>query len=325
MPRARGQQSRWQPGVQAGREPKVGRLDALEPALRPHEKAAGGIDPLEDAFTVAGAVLDRDPFAEAEGAIEPIGADAVERLSGSPGVEPLAKSLHETLEQFVTTDRLSPCPRETRGCIAKALRRARAIDADPDNIGGPPAPKTNAFNEDAGAFRASRDQIVRPFEADVNRAKVSCGARERHPGDKAQLRSGRRRTGIDHEGAGVQIAYRRDPNAAATTSPRGLLVGYDPKAATVAGKRPAARLFVGRIDRAKSNDAPASMPTVQADGDGQKSDCAAAIAALVIGEGANMNRRIMSAETASTMRATGLGRSNAGAGSSKYISFTILR
>ena len=293
--------------------------------LRPHKKAAGRIDPFEDAPAVAGVVLDRDPFAEADGAIEPSGADAIERLSGSPSDEPFVKSFHKTLEQFVTTDRSTRFLRETRGCIAKALRRVRAIDANPDSIGGPPAPKANALNEDAGGFRASRDEIVRPFEANVNRAKVSCGARKRHSGDEAQLRSDRWRTGVDHKGASVQVAERRDPNAAATAPPRGLLVGCDPKAAGIAGERPAARLFVGRIDRAKLNDAPASTPSVQADGDGQKSDCAAAIAALVIGEGANANRRIMSAETASTMRATGLGRSNAGAGSSKYISFTILR
>ena len=160
---------------------------------------------------------------------------------------------------------------------------------------------------------------------DVRRAEVSCGARQGHAGDEAKLRRDRWRTGIDHEGAGVKVALGRDPGPAAAASARGLLVGDDPQSVAVAGQRAAARLLVSRIDGAESNDAPASMSAVQPGGGGQKSDCAAAIAALVIGDGANTNRMIMSAESASTMRATGPGRSNAGAGSSKYISLTILR
>ena len=91
-----------------GRQREVGRLDGLEPALGAHEQATSRIDPLEDALAFAGAVLDRDPFAEAQGAIEPSGANAVERLSGAPGGERLAKPLDETLEQFARTHRLSP-------------------------------------------------------------------------------------------------------------------------------------------------------------------------------------------------------------------------
>ena len=200
-----------------------------------------------------------------------------------------------------------------------------AIHADPDHAGGPPAPKANPFDEDPGAFRAVRHQIIRPFEADFGRAEILRGARQGHAGDEAELRRDRGRTGIDHEGAGVQVALRRDPGPATAASARGLFVGDDPQAVGVAGQRAAARLLVGRIDGAESNDAPASMRAVQPGSGGQKSDCAAAIAALVIGEGANTNRMIMSAESASTMRATGPGRSNAGAGSSKYISLTILR
>ena len=123
----------------------------------------------------------------------------------------------------------------------------------------------------------------------------------------------------------MQVALRRDPGPATAASACRLFVGNDPKAVGGTGERAAARLLVGRIDGAESNDAPASMRAVQPQGDGQKSDCAAAIAALVIGEGRNTNRIIMSAESASTMRTTGLGRSNAGAGSSKYINLTIRR
>ena len=56
-----------------------------------------------------------------------------------------------------------------------------------------------------------------------------------------------------------------------------------------------------------SNEAPALMRAIRPRGGGQKSDCAAAIAALVSGEGANTNRRITRAESARTMRATGVG------------------
>ena len=200
-----------------------------------------------------------------------------------------------------------------------------AIHADPYDTSRPPASKTKAFDEDPSAFRAVRHEIIRPFEADIGHAKICDRTRQRHSGDEAELRRDRTRAGIDHEGAGVQVSLWRDPGAAPTASPRRLLVGYDPQVVRVASQRAAARFFVGRIDGAKTNDPPASMRAVQPGDGGQKSDCAAAIAALVIGEGANTNRMIASADSARTMRATGVGGSKAGAGSSKYISLTILR
>src|ERR1700677_4358594 len=123
----------------------------------------------------------------------------------------------------------------------------------------------------------------------------------------------------------MQVAPRRNPGPASAPSACGLFVRDDPQPVGVANQRAAARLLVGRIDGAETNDAPASVRAVQPGGGGQKSDCAAAIAAFVIGDGANTNRMIASAETASTMRATGPERSNAGAGSSKYMSLTILK
>ena len=71
------------------------------------------IDPLEDALALAGPVLDRDPFAQTDGVIEPSGANAVERLSGAPVVERLVEPFDETLEQFVRSHRLSARPRQT--------------------------------------------------------------------------------------------------------------------------------------------------------------------------------------------------------------------
>ncbi len=201
----------------------------------------------------------------------------------------------------------------------------RAVHTDPYDASRPPASETKAFNENPSAFRAVRHEIVRPFEADIGHAEIRDRARQRHSCDKAELRRDSTRTGIDHEGAGVQVAPRRHPDATSTASARRLLFGDDPQAIGVAGQRAATRLFVGRIDGAKTNDAPVSMRAVQPGSGGQKSDCAAAIAAFVIGDGANTNRMIASAETASTIRATALGRSNAATGSSKYISLTILR
>ena len=157
----------------------------------------------------------------------------------------------------------------------------------------------------------------------MGRAKIPCGAHQGHAGDEPELRRDRTRAWIQDEGAGVQVAPRRDPASATAPSARSLFLSDDPQSVGAAGQRAAARLLVGRIDGAQTNDAPAYA--VQPGGGGQKSDCAAAIAAFVIGDGANTNKMIASAETASTMRATGLGRSNAGAGSSKYISLTILR
>ncbi len=200
----------------------------------------------------------------------------------------------------------------------------RAIHADPRHTGGPATDKANAFDEKAGAFRASTHQIIRPFETRVGRAEIPRGARQRDARNKTELRCDCWRTGIDHQDAGVKVALWRDPGPPTPASSGGLLVGDDPQASRVARMSAAARLLVGGIDRAKSNDAPALLRALQRGG-GQKSDCAAAIAALVIGEGANTNRMIISAETASTMRETAPGRSNAAAGSSKYISLTILK
>src|SRR5580700_9365955 len=128
-----------------------------------HEQAAGGIDPLEHALPLTGVVLDRDPFAQPDGEIEPSGANAVERLSSPPFVKRVVKPLDETLEQFSRSHRLSARPRQTRGRIPKALRRLRAIHAHPHDTSRPPASKTKAFNENPGAFRAVRHQIVRPL------------------------------------------------------------------------------------------------------------------------------------------------------------------
>src|SRR5690348_13042334 len=142
-----------------------------------------------------------------------------------------------------------------------------AVDANPDDAGGLAGREADAFDEDPGAFRASRHQIVRPLEADAGRAEILCGARQRDARDEAKLGGLPRRTGIDHESAGVKIALRRGPGPAAAASPGGLLAGDDPEAPGVASEGAAARLFVRRIDRAHSNDAPASKRCVLA-GDG---------------------------------------------------------
>ena len=79
----------------------------------------------------------------------------------------------------------------------------RAIHANSHDTRRPPASKTKTFNENPGAFRAVRHQIIRPFEADFGRAEIPCGARQGHAGDEAELRRDRGRAGIDHESAGV--------------------------------------------------------------------------------------------------------------------------
>src|SRR5262245_50744910 len=104
----------------------------------------------------------------------------------------------------------------------------RAIDADSDNAGGPTTGEADTLNEDSSAFRASRHQIIWPLEADVGCAEVLCRARQRHAGDETELSRLRRRTGIDHEGAGVKVALPRDPGPAAAAPPRGLFIGDDP-------------------------------------------------------------------------------------------------
>ena len=312
-------------GARSGRKAEVGRLDALDPALGAHEQATARIDPLEDALAPDGAALDDDALSKTVGAIKPGGANAVECLSFAPDDKRLVEPVNEALEQLARANRPSACAGKTRGCVIDLPRRVGAIDANPNRIARAAAGEANPFNQDAGAFGAVQHQVIRPFEADFGRAGVPCRARQRHAGDEAQLRRERGGARIDQQGGGVKVALRRYPAAAAAASPGCLLASDNPHAIRLAGKRSAARLLVGRIDRAKPSDAPRRMRVVKPQGRGQKSDCAAAIAALVSGEGKNMNKRIIRAETASTMRATGDWRSNAGAGSSKYISLTILR
>ena len=323
--RVRSRPERRRRGVRSRRKTEVGRLDPLEPALGAQEQATALIDPFENALAPAGAAFDRDALAKTEGAIDPVRANAVERLSSAPRVDRRVKPPGETFEQSARADRPTACGGETRGWVTKPLRRMRAIDADPDRIGGAPAGETNPFDQYAAAFDAVQHQIVRPFEAGVGRAGVPCRADQRHAGDKAELGRERGRTRIDHERGGVKVAHWRDPGATAAAPAGCLFAGDDPQAVRFSSKRAAARFLVRRIDHSDSNNAPSSDRIVQPQGGGQKSDCAAAIAALVIGEGKNTNRMIMSADSASTMRATGPGRSNALAGSSKYISLTILR
>ena len=67
----------------------------------------------------------------------------------------------------------------------------RAIHADSHDASASARSKTKALNENPGAFRATKHQIIRPFETDVGRAEIRRGARQRHPGDEAELRRDR--------------------------------------------------------------------------------------------------------------------------------------
>ena len=149
-----------------------------------------------------------------------------------------------------------------------------------------------------------------------------AAARERHSGDETELRRERGRAWMNQQGAGVKAAPGRDPPSSTPAPPGALLLGDDPQAAGIAGERPPPRLLVGRVRSSEPDDAPGGQ-ALQPSGRAQNSDFAAAIAASVSGEGANMNRTISSAATPSTIRATGPVRSNGLAGSSKYISLTM--
>ena len=241
-------QSRCGLGVRSRREAEVGRLDALEPALGTHEQATGSIDPLEDALAPAAAALDRDALAKTVDAVKPSGANTIERSSFAPGDERLVEPLDETLEQLARADRPPTGARQTRGRVVNALGRVHAIDANPNRVACAAASEANPFNQDACAFRAVHQQVVRPFEGGVGRPGVHCSARQRHAGDKAELRRERGKTRIDQERAGVEVAPRRHPRPTAASPPGCLLAGDDPQAVRLAGKRAAARLLVGRVD-----------------------------------------------------------------------------
>ena len=202
----------------------------------------------------------------------------------------------------------------------------RAIHANPDHAGGPPVSQGQRLRR--GSQRISRRRDIRSFGhlRPISVAPRSLAARaSATPATKPSCDAT-----AGGQGSIMRALACRLPFGEIQARPRRPLPAVCSSAtihrrsASPASARRRASSLVESIG-AESNDAPASMRAVQPGGGGQKSDCAAAIAALVIGEGANTNRMIMSAESASTMRATGVGRSNAGAGSSKYISLTILR
>ena len=174
--------------------------------LKAHEQAAAGVDPLEDALTPSAAGLDRDASPKTMGAVEPVSSNMVERPSFPPSSERLVKPLDQALEQLARADRLPAHADEARGRVAKPLWRMGAIDADSDRIGGAPAQKANPFDQDAGAFGAVQQKIVRPFEADVDRAGVACRARQRHACNESELWREHRGTRIEQERGSVKVA-----------------------------------------------------------------------------------------------------------------------
>ena len=208
--------------------------------------------------------------------------------------------------------------------IADALRRAHAIDADADDAGEALLGKRRALDQKAGAFRAAGDEIVRPFEARRPRRASSAARASATPATKPSCARHRLRTRVDQQSAGVEIAPRRSPGPTAPAPPGALLIGDDPETSGIAGERAPARLLVGRV-RSRRGGRRATRERRSAPAASQNRVCAAAIAALVSGEGANTNTMISSAAIASTPRATTPGRSNALAGSSKYISLTMRR
>jgi hypothetical protein len=62
---------------------------------------------------LAPTVLDRDPFAQTDGVVEPSGANAVEGLSSAPFVKRVVEPFYETVEQLARSHRLSARPRQT--------------------------------------------------------------------------------------------------------------------------------------------------------------------------------------------------------------------
>ena len=188
-----------------------------------------------------------------------------------------------------------------------------------------PVGKRRALEQHAGAFRAADDEVVRPFETRPPRAEVPGRADQGHAGDEAQLRRAGLRARIDQQRARMEIAPGRHPVAAPAAAAGALLARDDPQPAGIAGDGAAARLGVGGVDRVQTVDPPTERRGPPRGGNAQNSVCAAAMAALVKSEGARTKAMMRTAASASTLRATTPGWSNATAGSSKYISLTIRR
>ena len=257
--------------------------------------------------------------------IEPRRADGGKSLAPSPEIERLVKPREKPRKKRGGLDRAAVVAPERGGRIADPLRRVAAIDPDPDDAGKPTIGKRRALEQQAGAFGAADDEIVRPFETRPPRAEVPGRPDEGHAGDEAQLRRAGLRARIDQQRARMEIAPRRHPAAASAAAAGALLACDDPQPAGIARDGAAARLGIGRVDRVETVDPPSERRGSPRGGNAQNSVCAAAMAALVKSEGARTKAMMRTAAKASTLRATTPGRSNATAGSSKYISLTIRR
>ena len=190
-------QDRWRKGARVRQEPQVGCLDGVQPMLGAHEQAAGGIDPLEHALALPGAVLDRDPL--------------------RPN-RPRNRATRRECGQTLLRRARRRAPRQTAERGSRTIPRdsplarlpasdMRSRSQDPSAHGRnsrQPRPRRRparsptpiAFDEDSGAFRAARHQIVRPFEADFGRANDPS---RRAPGRRPRRNRSARRPQADKD------------------------------------------------------------------------------------------------------------------------------
>src|SRR5271165_368153 len=320
FPRGRSGRSRHGRAIRLRDYPEIRSFDCFDPTLPAKQQTAVSVKPHERPLASPASILDPDSVADPRRMVEPGGTDCVESFAGAPSAERFVETEDKTLEERARFD--DDGASENRRWIALSRRRALKIDADADDAGQSPRRKRKTFDQQPRAFRAVVDKIVRPFEPSAGGANIRGGAGERDACDESKLGRFRLRTWIDQQSAGVEIAARRDPGSPAPTAAGVLLAGGDPEAARVARERAAARLLVGGVDRVEPSEPPAGRRGLLR---AQNSVCAAAIAASVSSQGAKTNTMISSAAIACTARATNPWRSNALAGSSKYINLTIRR
>src|ERR1700681_4126036 len=133
-----------------------------------------------------------------------------------------------------------------------------AVHADADGGGEFPAGKRRSLDQDAGDFRLSEQEFVRPFQLEPRgrkpHASVEYGVIERKCCDKTDLRARGGGRGIDDQQGRIEIAGLRYPFAPTPSAAGTLTLGDDEERATLTGVQTLKRLRIGRANRLKGVD-----------------------------------------------------------------------
>ena len=222
---------------------------------------------------------------------------------------------------------------ERRGRAVRQSGRMRQVDPNAERQPGDAARRREcALGQDAGAFGAAAQQVVRPFQPQRGRLRDALRRRlgQRHAGQQAPLRRLAGRTFRPQQDGHVEVARWRGPGATSPAAPGGLLPGEDGKALGLTRFRTAQQ----EVGGARQGRMHLQTPTRR---QGRRSGpclagcahpsraAAAAWAAANIGAGQSAKSAVNRPVPAITIVRLAGARSRLPTGASKYITLTMRR